>query len=136
MISAGRWIVIGLFALGGLVQIFAGLAYLLGWVKPDPEVFAPPPGMEDVAVRLAGVISMVIGLLLLITAWGLHGWRRWARIVTIVLCAINLLGLVVLAFSAPLHMQAYISGAFTVAILLWIYHSGVTEAFAAGGRQP
>ena len=134
MISAGRWVVIGLFALGGLIQVFAGAAFLLGWVKPDPEVFVPPPGMEDVAVRLAGVISIVVGLLLLLTAWGLHGWRRWARIVTIALCAINLLGLVVLAFSVPLPMQAYVSGAFTIAILLWIYHSGVVEAFAAGGR--
>ena len=134
MISAGRWIVIGLFALGGLTQILAGAAFLVRWVKPDVAVFAPPPGMEDIAVRIAGIVSIVVGLLLFITAWGLHGWRRWARVVTIVLCGINLLSLVVLAFSVPLPMQAYVSGAFTIAVLLWIYHSGVVEAFAAGGR--
>ena len=135
MISAGRWIVIALFALAGLSQVGAGVAFLMGWVKPDPAVFAPPPGMEDAAFRIAGTVSILAGLLLVITAWGLHGWRRWARIVTIVLCGINLLSLVVLAFSLPLPMQAYVSGAFTVAVLLWVYNSEVVEAFAAGGRQ-
>jgi uncharacterized membrane protein (DUF2068 family) len=127
--------VVGLFALGGLVQLVAGVAYLAGWTKPDPEVFAPPPGMEELALRLVGAVSIAVGLLFLINAWGLFGWRRWARTVTILLCVVNLLGLVVLAFAETLPLQAYVSGAFTVAILLWIYHGGVVEAFAARGLQ-
>ena len=135
MINAGRWVVAGLFALGGVVQLIAGAAYLAGWVKPDLEAMAPPPGMEEVGVRIAGVVSLLVGIVLLVTAWGLHSWRRWARSVTIVLCAVNLLALVVLAFSTTLPVQAYVSGAFTVAILLWLFHSGVLAAFAVGGQQ-
>lgn len=133
MSSAGRWIVIGLFLLGGLAQVIAGVAYLSGRVKPDPQLFAAPPGMEDIAVRIAGVVTLTVGLILLVTAWGLLTWRRWARIITIALCALNLFGLVVLAFSAPLPPVAYVSGAFTIAILLWIYHSDVMDAFGVGG---
>lgn len=133
MTSAGRWIVIGLFLLGGLAQVVAGAAYLTGRIKPDPQLFAAPPGMEELAVRVAGVVTLIVGLVLLLTAWGLLTWRRWARIVTIVLCALNLFGLVVLAFSAPLPPVAYVSGAFTVAILLWIYSADVVASFSSGG---
>lgn len=135
MISTGRWVIAVLFAVGGLAQIGMGVAYLLGWLKPDLEAMAFPAAEEDLVVTLVGAVSILVGALLALTAWGVYGWRSWGRILTIVLCALNLVGLVILSFQGPLQPAAIVSGVITVLLLVWLFNSRVIAAFAAGGKQ-
>lgn len=135
MISFGHWVTTGVLALGGVTQVAAGVAYWMGWLKPDLQAMAAPPGQEELTITLVSVVSLLVGSLLAVTAWGVFAWRSWGRILTIIVCAINLLGLVLLSFMVPLPVAAIVSGAVTVLVLLWLFDPRVVTAFAAGGRQ-
>ncbi|MFQ5778259.1 MAG: hypothetical protein ACE5IP_09670 [Terriglobia bacterium] len=131
MINAGRWLVTLLYGLGGGAQLIVGMMYLGGWQEPELERLTVPPGSEELIAAVAGVVSILVGLVLGLTAWGIFTWRSWARIVAIVLSVLNLLALVVLSFQAPLTIAAIISGVLVVVMLAWLFSSETRERFLA-----
>jgi hypothetical protein len=81
---------LGLLAALLILVIFGGVAGIVTEVSHDPDAY--------VAAPILGVIGVVIfGLLLLLSlpgvlaGVGLLKFQPWARVLTIVLCAINLL---------------------------------------------
>ena len=121
--------------LGGLVQVGLGIAYLSGLMKPQTEGIVVPPEMEPLLGPITGVISIVIGLLVGITGLGVLRWRRWGRILAIVLCGLQLLGIVIVSFLRPLPLASIVSGVLIILLLVWLFHPRVQAAFATGGPQ-
>ena len=87
---------IALSALGVLAAIFLMAAFgIAGGIvgatgDPDAAVALPIIGLTGTALV---IFMLAISLPGLITGWGLLKLRPWARIVAIVLCAINLINI-------------------------------------------
>lgn len=136
MINAGRWLVTLLYGLGGGAQLIVGMMYLGGWQKPELERLTVPLGSEELIATVAGVVSILVGGVLVLTAWGIFTWRAWARVVAIVLAVLNLLALIVLSFQAPLTIASILSGVLVVMMLAWLFSSQTRERFLARASLP
>ncbi len=80
---------IGILIALGLLAVFGGIAGIVS-ASGDPEA--------HVAIPILGIIGLVIfivvaatSLPLIIAGWGILNYREWARILGIVLAALNLL---------------------------------------------
>jgi len=135
MINAGRWILVAVSALYGLSQILAGAAFLTGAVKLPMDETQIPPGQEQLFVWLGGGITLIMGFLLLLAAWGIWSWRSWARFICIILAALIMLSIVVISFQRPLPASIYVVLAVTVAVLAWLFNSEVVAAFRSRGQR-
>lgn len=135
MIQVGRWVVSILFALVGLAALLMGAANLAGWMTPQTEGMEVPAGQEHIFVTAVGVGRIIAGLAFVLAAWAIYRWRSWGRILAIVLCVLQLFGLVVLSFRARLDIISIAVGVVAAAILIWLFNSGVQVAFATGGKQ-
>jgi hypothetical protein len=82
----------GLFLLSALLLLvfLGGAATIVGTAAPSEEaaIAIPIIGLTGIAL---GVFLLALALPGLIAGWGLLNFRPWARILTIVLSAINLL---------------------------------------------
>ena len=86
-------IVFGLVGLlGGLVALlfFGGLAGLVGWFDASEGAFIAIPILSAIG-GIAFLIAACLAAPSLIAGFGLLGFRSWARILTIVLSAFELL---------------------------------------------
>lgn len=81
----------GVFAALVLMAVFGVSAGIVGaTADPDAAIALPIIGLTGTALV---VFFLVISLPGLIAGWGLLKFRPWARIVAIVLCAINLINI-------------------------------------------
>ena len=107
--------IVAAFALMALFGVGAGIVGATG--DPDAAIAIPIIGLTGTA--LVGFM-LLVSLPGLITGWGLLKLRPWARIVAIVLCAINLINI-------PFGTIMGIYG-------LWVLMNNETERlFAPGG---
>ena len=109
--------ILAALALMAMFTIGAGAVGASG--DPDAAVALPIIGLTGTALVL---FMLVLSLPGLITGWGLLKFRPWARIVAIVLCAINLINF-------PFGTIVGIYG-------LWVLLNNQTERlFATGGTS-
>jgi hypothetical protein len=83
---------LGVLAALMMILIFGGAAGIVGAAAEDPEaaIALPIIGMTG---TLLTVFLFAVSLPGLITGFGLLSWKPWARILAIVLCAINLINI-------------------------------------------
>lgn len=83
----------GLSVLGGLLGMafFGGLAGFVGARQiSDPDAVVAVPILGAIGVVIF-IVLLLLGLPGILAGWGLLQFRPWARILTIVLSALNLL---------------------------------------------
>jgi hypothetical protein len=83
---------LGVLAALMLMLIFGGAAGIVGAAADEPEaaIAIPIIGMTG---TLLTVILFAVSVPGLVTGFGLLSWKPWARILAIVLCAINLINI-------------------------------------------
>ena len=133
--NLGRWLVTLLFAAAAASQLFTGISYLLGFETPELPGVALPADQQELVVKIAGGVVILVGGVYALAAWGLFRWASWARVLAIVLCGVGLLGLVVVSFQAKLTLVIIASAIVQVALLIWFFSPRVETAFAVGGKQ-
>ncbi|MEX1128255.1 MAG: hypothetical protein WEB50_06805 [Vicinamibacterales bacterium] len=94
VVAVGFIVLSALGVLAGLMLmlIFGGAAGIVGAAADEPEaaIAIPIIGMTG---TLLTVFLFAVSLPGLITGFGLLSWKPWARILAIVLCAINLINI-------------------------------------------
>jgi hypothetical protein len=83
---------LGVLAALMMMLIFGGAAGIVGAAADEPEaaIAIPIIGMTG---TLLTVFLFAVSLPGLITGFGLLSWKPWARVLAIVLCAINLINI-------------------------------------------
>ncbi len=111
---------LGLLAALIVLAIFGGVAGIVGGVahEPDAAIAAPIVGVIGVVIF---VLLLVLSLPGIIAGYGLLRYQPWARILAIVLCAINL-------FNVPFGTALGVYG-------LWVLLRPETEQLF-GVRRP
>lgn len=97
------WVGWGVFAaviliISGLLNIFHGLQALIG---PDSLFFTTEAGLFSVDIQSWGWFHLIIGILLLLIGVALLGGVTWARVIAIVLVALNALAQLTLIAAQP-----------------------------------
>jgi uncharacterized membrane protein len=97
------WVGWGVFAaviliISGLLNIFHGLQALIG---PDSLFFTTEAGLFSVDIQAWGWFHLIIGILLLLIGVALLGGATWARVIAIVLVALNALAQLTLIAAQP-----------------------------------
>ncbi|HWL78527.1 DUF7144 family membrane protein [Microbacterium sp.] len=97
------WVGWGVFAaviliISGLLNIFHGLQALIG---PDSLFFTTEAGLFSVDIQSWGSFHLIIGILLLLIGVALLGGATWARVIAIVLVALNALAQLTLIAAQP-----------------------------------
>jgi uncharacterized membrane protein len=97
------WVGWGVFAaviliISGLLNIFHGLQALIG---PDSLFFTTEAGLFSVDIQSWGWFHLIIGILLLLIGVALLGGATWARVIAIVLVALNALAQLTLIAAQP-----------------------------------
>jgi hypothetical protein len=110
---------LGLLAALAILAIFGGIAGIVGFTHdPEAHVAIPVLGLIGAAVF---VLLLVLSLPGIIAGVGLLKFQPWARILTIILCALNLM-------NVPVGTALGIYG-------LWVLLQEETERlFATAGR--
>jgi hypothetical protein len=91
------------FVLGALFLLLAvgGAAGIVG-ISADPDDAALAIPIMGIAGSFAATILLVLGLPGLIGGWGLFSYRPWARILVLILSALNLLNFAAFPVSTAL----------------------------------
>ena len=84
--------------ISGLLNIFHGLQALIG---PDSLFFTTEAGLFSVDIQSWGWFHLIIGILLLLIGVALLGGATWARVIAIVLVALNALAQLTLIAAQP-----------------------------------
>lgn len=97
------WVGWGVFAaviliISGLLNIFHGLQALIG---PGSLFFTTEAGLFSVDIQSWGWFHLIIGILLLLIGVALLGGATWARVIAIVLVALNALAQLTLIAAQP-----------------------------------
>ncbi|HET6301481.1 DUF7144 family membrane protein [Microbacterium sp.] len=97
------WVGWGVFAaviliISGLLNIFHGLQALIG---PDSLFFTTEAGLFSVDIQSWGWFHLIIGVLLLLIGIALLGGATWARMIAIILVALNALAQLTLIAAQP-----------------------------------
>jgi len=97
------WVGWGVFAaviliISGLLNIFHGLQALIG---PDSLFFTTEAGLFSVDIQSWGWFHLIIGVLLLLIGIALLGGATWARVIAIILVALNALAQLTLIAAQP-----------------------------------
>ena len=95
-VKAVAWIYIALGVLGILAAllvlvIFGGIAGFVGSQAPNTEAREAAPILGIIGGALFFVIA-IISFPSILAGWGLLNYKEWARILTIVLASLHLLG--------------------------------------------
>jgi len=75
-----------------ILIVLGGAVGLLGMIQDDPEALAAVPIVGVIGIALC-VLVLLLSVPCIIAGVGLLRWRPWARSLTIVVSAINLLNL-------------------------------------------
>lgn len=92
----------------------------------------PPIGPADIPTW-AMVLDVVLGVVMLLIAWGLFTLRSWAYIVTIGIQAVNGLFGIVSVFAMPTAWPAWIAIAISAIVIVYLTRPRVREAFGMAG---
>jgi len=135
----GISIIAVLAALGGigfflLAALFAALSTAGGFLQEMIETYGatvlPDIGSLLTALALAAAgVSAIIGILYLVTAYGLWTGRGWARILAIILLILDIIGGLV-------TLPAGIVPIIIAGVLLWYFFTPSVRAFFGAGSAP
>jgi len=134
------------FVGAGLVVLLACGAFLGGAMISTMAVQHPRMGMlMGAGAAIAGIFLLGFAALGVVTGVGLLKLQNWARILTIVLTAIGLLGSVMGVVNpfTRMHMFPFffmtrevLSAAIEVWILVYLFRPNVKQAFGAAATSP
>lgn len=97
------WVGWGVFAaivllIAGFIDVFHGLQALIG---PDTAYFLAEAGLFSIDVQGWGWWHLISGLLLILVGFALLAGATWARVVAIILVALNAIGQLTLMAAQP-----------------------------------
>ena len=137
----GISIIAVLAALGGigfflLAALFAALSTAGSFLQEMIETYGatvlPDIGSLLTALALAAAgVSAIIGILYLVTAYGLWTGRGWARILAIILLILDIIG-GILTITSGIGIVPII----IAAVLLWYFFTPSVKAFFGQGSAP
>lgn len=96
----------------GLLLVFGGIAGIVGVSSHDPDALVAIPILGIIGTFIC-ILLLVLSLPAILVGWGLLKYRPWARVLGIVLSALNLL-------SVPIGTVLGIYG-------LWVLLNAETE---------
>lgn len=101
--TATGWVGWGVFAavvllIAGVIDVFHGLQALIG---PDTAYFVGESGLFSIDIQAWGWWHLISGLLLILVGLALLGGATWARVVAIILVALNAIGQLTLIAAQP-----------------------------------
>ena len=128
-----------LAALAGVVffigaALFAALSTAGGFLQSMIETYGatvlPNIGslLTAIALGIAGVLA-IVGILYLVTAYGLWTGKGWARMLAIILLILDIIG-------GLLTLPAGIIGLIIAGVLLWYFFTPSVKAFFGAGSAP
>jgi len=128
-----------LAALAGVVffigaALFAALSTAGGFLQSMIETYGatvlPNIGslLTAIALGIAGVLA-ILGILYLVTAYGLWTGKGWARMLAIILLILDIIG-------GLLTLPAGIIGLIIAGVLLWYFFTPSVKAFFGAGSAP
>ncbi len=89
-------------------------------------------GVSDLSLMVQYFIgASLLGLPLLIAAWGLQKWRRWGHILALCVSGFLLLSAVVRAAFGGIRRDNAIEGLASAVVLIWFLLPPVREQFGA-----
>lgn len=97
------WVGWGVFAavvllIAGVIDAFHGLQALIG---PDTAYFVGESGLFSLDIEAWGWWHLISGLLLILVGIALLGGATWARVIAIILVALNAIGQLTLIAAQP-----------------------------------
>jgi hypothetical protein len=97
------WVGWGVFAavvliISGVIDAFHGLQALIG---PDTAYFIGESGLFSLDIQAWGWWHLISGLLLLLVGFALLSGATWARVIAIILVALNAVGQLTLMAAQP-----------------------------------
>jgi hypothetical protein len=107
------------------------VAILMGWSGVLTIASIIPPLAPVGLPRWAVALDIVLGIAMLIVAWGLFTLRLWAYIVTLGIQAVNGLFAIVTVVAAPRAWPAWIAIFMAAVIIGYLSRPHVREAFGA-----
>ena len=97
------WVGWGVFAaviliISGVLNILHGLQALIG---PDTLYFAGEAGLFSLDIQAWGWFHLILGVLLLLVGIALWGGATWARVIAVILVALNAIAQLTLIAAQP-----------------------------------
>jgi hypothetical protein len=124
---------VGVLCFVGAVM-FAALSTVGSFLQDMIEMYGATvlPGIGSllaaIALGIAGVLA-IVGILYLVTAYGLWTGKGWARMLAIVLLILDIIG-------GILTLPAGIVGLIIAGVLLWYFFTPSVKAFFGAGSAP
>lgn len=97
------WVGWGVFAavlliISGIINIFHGLQALIG---PDTAYFLGEAGLFSLDIEAWGWFHLILGALILLVGFALWGGATWARVIAVILVALNAIAQLTLIAAQP-----------------------------------
>ena len=97
------WVGWGVFAavlliVSGFINVFHGLQALIG---PDTAYFLGEAGLFSLDIQAWGWFHLILGALILLVGFALWAGATWARIIAIILVALNAIAQITLIAAQP-----------------------------------
>lgn len=97
------WVGWGVFAaviliISGFINIFHGLQALIG---PDTAYFFGEAGLFSLDVEAWGWFHLILGVLILLVGFALWAGATWARVIAVILVALNAIAQLTLIAAQP-----------------------------------
>lgn len=97
------WVGWGVFAaviliISGIINIFHGLQALIG---PDTAYFVGEAGLFTLDIEAWGWFHLILGALILLVGIALWGGATWARVIAVILVALNAIAQLTLIAAQP-----------------------------------
>lgn len=101
--TATGWVGWGVFAaviliISGALNVFHGLQALIG---PDTLYFVADAGLFSLDIEAWGWFHLILGALILLLGFALAGGATWARVIAIILVALNAIAQLTLIAAQP-----------------------------------
>ena len=84
--------------IAGVIDLFHGLQALIG---PDTAYFVGEAGLFSLDIQAWGWWHLIAGVLLILVGIALLGGAKWARVIAIILVALNAIGQLTLIAAQP-----------------------------------
>ena len=97
------WVGWGVFAavlliISGIINIFHGLQALIG---PDTAYFLGEAGLFSLDIEAWGWFHLILGALILLVGFALWAGATWARVIAVILVALNAIAQLTLIAAQP-----------------------------------
>lgn len=97
------WVGWGVFAavlliVSGFINVFHGLQALIG---PDTAYFLGEAGLFSLDIQAWGWFHLILGALILLVGFALWAGATWARVIAIILVALNAIAQITLIAAQP-----------------------------------